>query len=417
MPRHILLYASASLWFVMATAGAQTPAVTAFVGATVVDGTGAAPIENGVVLVSGGRITAVGPASKVIVPPSATRVDLAGRTLLPGFVNAHGHVAGTRRADIEGQLLLYARYGVTSVFSLGGDTETSVAVRDEPARGRARLFIAGPRVDATTAAEAAALVDKNAAMTVDWMKIRVDDSLGTARRMPKEAWNAVIDRSHALKIPVAAHIFYLEDAKDLLRGGVDLLAHSVRDTAVDFELVQLARARAVCVSPTLMREVSTFVYESTPSFFREEFFLRYADKAAVDRFSNREYQDQVRRDPATPRYKAAFEQAGRNLKQLHDAGVGIAMGTDSGASGRFQGAFEHLELELMVKAGLTPPQAVATATGDAARCMKKAGVIGTIQPGAWADLVACDRNPLADIRNTRRIESVWVSGVQVDMGR
>ena len=415
MPGRTFLCAFVSLWLVIAiVVSAQNAAVTAFIGATVVDGTGGAPIENAVVLVSGGRITAVGPASRVTVPPKAIRIDLAGRTLLPGFVNAHGHVAGAQRADLEAQLLLYARYGVTSVFSLGGDTAASVALRDEPPRGHARLFIAGPRVDATTAAEAATLVDENAAMNVDWMKIRVDDYLGTTPKMPTEAWKAVIDRSHARKIPVAAHIFYLDDAKNLLREGVDLIAHSVRDTAVDFEFVQLARARGVCVSPTLMREVSTFVYESTPSFFREEFFLRYADPSAVERLSNREYQDQVHRDPATPRYKAAFEQASRNLKQLHDAGVGIAMGTDSGAAGRFQGSFEHLELELMVKAGLTPLQAIVAATGGAARCMKKTGVIGTVQPGGWADLVVYESNPLADIRNTRRIASVWVAGVEVD---
>jgi imidazolonepropionase-like amidohydrolase len=407
-----------SLWYVIDTRGtAQGGAVTAFIGATVVDGTGAAPIDNGVVLVSGGRIRAVGPASQVTIPAGAAILDLNSRTILPGFVNAHGHVNGATREELEAQLLLYARYGVTSVFSLGGDSAASVALRDAAALGRARLFIAGPMIEATTPSDAAALVDKNAAMKVDWIKIRVDDFLGTAPGMPKAAWKAVIDRAHARQIPVAAHIFYLDDATDLIREGVDFIAHSVRDKPVDVNVVQLALARGVCVSPTLMREISTFVYASTPAFFRDEFFLRYADPAAVQRFSNREYQDEVRNNPATPRYKAAFEQASRNLLQLHDAGVGIAMGTDSGASGRFQGSFEHLELELMVQAGLTPAQAIRAATGEAARCMRQAGVIGTIQPGAFADLVVYDRTPIRDIRNTRRIESVWVSGVQVDMGR
>jgi imidazolonepropionase-like amidohydrolase len=414
----VVLGLSLSLWFVVAgDGGAQSDGVTAFVGATVFDGTGAPPIDNAVILVSNGRITAVGPASRVRAPANARLIDLNSRTILPGFVNAHGHVAGDRRSDLEAQLLLYARYGITSVFSLGGDTKASVPLRDEAARGRARLFIAGPMVEATTAAAATTLVDQNAAMKTDWIKIRVDDFLGTAPKMPRDAWKATIDRAHAHKIPVAAHIFYLDDAKDLLREGVDFIAHSVRDRPVDFDFVQLARARDVCVSPTLMREVSTFVYESTPSFFREEFFLRHADKAAVARFSNREYQDDVRSNPATARYKAAFEQAKRNLKQLRDAGVRIAMGTDSGASGRFQGSFEHLELELMVDAGLAPAEVLVAATGDAARCMKMAGIIGTIQPGAYADLAVFDRSPLRGIRNTRRLESVWVGGVEVDMRR
>ena len=413
--RLVALCASVSLWFATADRGAaQMNNVMAFTGATVFDGTGAPPIDDATIVVSNGRITAVGPRSRIRVPPNATVLDLNSRTILPGFVNAHGHVAGSERSELQAQLLLYARYGVTSVFSLGGDTAASVPLRDVPAPGHARLFIAGPTIETTTAVTARQLVDQNATMRTDWIKIRVDDSLGTARKMPKEAWKAAIDRAHVHKIPVAAHIYYLDDAKDLLREGVDFIAHSVRDKHVDFEFVQLARARDVCVSPTLMREVSTFVYESTPSFFRDEFFLRYADRAAIARFSNREYQDEVRNNPATPKNRAGFDQASRNLKQMKDAGIRIAMGTDSGASGRFQGSFEHMELELMVDAGLTPEEAIVAATGGAARCMKKAGVIGTIQPGAHADLVVYDRSPLRNIRNSRRIESVWVGGVQVD---
>ena len=278
--------------------------------------------------------------------------------MLPGFVNISARMATTGRADVEAQLLLYARYGVTSVFSPATATAAGMPPGNEAPVGRARLFVTSPSIDATT----------------------------------------------------------LDRAKTLPGSGADLVTRGLLDTHVDFELVQLARSRDACVAPALMRELSTFVYETTPSFFREAFFLRHADRAAVARLGNREYQDAVRHDPATPRARAAFEQASRNLKQLHDAGVRIAMGTDSGAAGRFPGSFEHLELELMVKAGLTPRQALVAATGDAARCVKKAGAIGAIRPGAFADLVVLDRSPLADIRNTRRIESVWVSGVAVDMG-
>jgi imidazolonepropionase-like amidohydrolase len=390
---------------------AQDP-VTAFVGATIVDGTGAAPIENGVILVSNGRITAAGPASRVTVPPGATRVDLRGKTLLPGFVNAHGHVGGEQsaRAELEAQLLLYARYGVTSVFSLGGDGPQSVALRDAPARGRARLYVAGPVVAGTTRDAVAGEVEKNVAMKVDWVKVRVDDNLGTAAKMPVEAWQTAIERGHARGLPIAAHIFYLDDAKALLRTGVDLIAHSVRDKPVDAEFIRLARERDVCVSPTLMREVSTFVYASTPPFFSDEFFLRYADKAAVAALATPARQQQVRDSKTAQRYQVALEQASRNVKQLKDAGVRIAMGTDTGPAGRFQGYFEHMELELMVKAGLTPMQTIVAATGDAARCMRKRGVIGTLEPGAFADLVVYGANPASDVRNTRTIESVWIAG-------
>jgi imidazolonepropionase-like amidohydrolase len=402
-----MLCASVCVLF-SAAALAQNVPVTAFVGATVVDGTGAAPVANGIVLVSNGRITAAGPADRVAVPPGATRIDLSGKTLLPGFINAHGHLRGN---DLLEQLRLYARYGVTTVFSLGGEGADTVPLRDAPARGRARLFIAGTVVDAATAAAAAEAVARNAAMNVDWLKIRVDDNLGTATKMPIEASKAAIQRGHERGLSVAAHIFYLDDAKALLREGLDLLAHSVRDRPVDAELITLARQRDACLSPTLTREVSTFVYESTPAFFTDPFFLRHADKNVVAQLSDPKRQQDVRASSSAQRYKAALETASRNMKQLADAGVRIALGTDSGAGvGRFQGYFEHMELELMAKAGLSPMQTIVAATGDAARCMKKAGVIGTIQPGAFADLVVYGANPAADIRNTRTIEAVYVAG-------
>jgi imidazolonepropionase-like amidohydrolase len=98
------------------------------------------------------------------------------------------------------------------------------------------------------------------------------------------------------------------------------------------------------------------------------------------------------------------------MMQMKKAGIRIAMGTDSGAANQFQGYFEHMELELMVKAGLTPMQAIVAATGDAAACMKRPGIVGTLQPGAWADLAVYTASPLAGIRNTKTLESVWVSG-------
>jgi imidazolonepropionase-like amidohydrolase len=105
--------------------------------------------------------------------------------------------------------------------------------------------------------------------------------------------------------------------------------------------------------------------------------------------------------------------ASRNLKILFDAGVPIAMGTDTGPPARFQGYFEHLELERMVAAGLTPAETLVTATSGAARCLGLAGKVGTLEPGAWADLVVLREDPLADIRNTRTLESAWIAGHRV----
>ena len=119
------------------------------------------------------------------------------------------------------------------------------------------------------------------------------------------------------------------------------------------------------------------------------------------------------RSPAAVRYKGALDIAKANLKLLKDAGVRIAMGTDSGPVGRFQGYFEHLELEHMVAAGLTPMQVIVSATSDAARCMNVGDRLGALRPGMEADFLVLGANPLDNIRNTRTLESAWVRGSRV----
>ncbi len=406
----------------LSAAQAQAPAERVFVGARVIDGTGAKPIENAAIVVRGDRIVAVTTASGKI-PANAERVDVRGRTILPGFINAHGHVADTSglkagaefytRENLERQLKLYAKYGVTAVYSLGGDGPPGVELRNEAPRGRARLFIAGPVITATTADAAAQSVDTITALGVDWLKFRLDDNLGTAKKLPKEAWKTVIERGHAKKLPVAAHMFYLDDAKDLLREGADLLAHSVRDKPIDDEFIRLAKERDVCLVPTLTREVSTFVYESTPAWFTDEFFLRHADTATVEQLKDPKRQEAMRTSVSAQKYKVALDVASANLKKMKDAGVRIAFGTDSGPPARFQGYFEHMELEMMVKAGLTPMDTIVSATGDAARCMKNTSGLGTLKAGAPADFVIYRDDPTKDIRATRTIESVWIAGTRV----
>jgi imidazolonepropionase-like amidohydrolase len=167
------------------------------------------------------------------------------------------------------------------------------------------------------------------------------------------------------------------------------------------------------VSPTLMREVSTFVYESTPSFFSDSLFLTHANREWMTALEKPEAQRAMRASASAQRYKVALEVAKRNLKRLSDAGVPIAMGTDTGPTGRFQGYFELMELEQMVSAGLTPRQALTAATRDAARCMKLDRDLGTIEPGKWADFVVLDASPLDAIANVRRIASVWIAGNRV----
>jgi imidazolonepropionase-like amidohydrolase len=401
-------------------AAAQT---TAFVGGRVIDGTGRV-IDNGTVVINGGKITAVGPASTA-VPAGATRVDLKGKTILPGLVNGHGHVPATTglrtdpasytRDNLLRQLRTYAMYGVTTVFSLGDDQAAAFVLRDENASAtdRAKIFAAGTVIAGSTADEALANTAKVLAMKPDVLKIRVDDNLGSSRKMPEAAWRAVVAESDARKLPLAVHIYYLADAKATLLAGADLIAHSVRDVPVDDEFINALKSRNVCYSPTLTREISTFIYDSTPSWVDDPFFLKGAEKGVPEQLKDAKRQEQFRAGAgykAGLQYKASLEVAKKNLKTLVDRGVRVVMGTDTGPPARFQGFFEHLELEMMVDSGLTPMQAIVSATGDAARCYDKVGQFGTLAAGAAADLLILNANPLENIRNTRNIESVWLNG-------
>ena len=124
--------------------------------------------------------------------------------------------------------------------------------------------------------------------------------------MAAEAYRAVIDQAHAQGLKVAAHIFYLQDAKDVLAAGGDFIAHSVRDLFVDRAFIDQLKARDACVCPTLMRDVSTFVYESRPSFFDDPFFRREADAETMAGLQTAQYQAS-NRSPSATRYKAALE--------------------------------------------------------------------------------------------------------------
>jgi len=405
----------------LATLPAQSPAVRAFTGERVIDGTDRPPMDNATIVVRDGKIVSVGPASRAQVPAGAERVSLDGKTVIPGIVNAHGHVGNTEgldqghysAANVVRDLKTYAAYGITTVFSLGDDQAAGIFERDRqntPTLNRARLFVAGPVLAPKTIDEASKLVADNQAMKVDIIKIRVDDNLGTTPKMAPEIYKAVIDEAHKRGMRVAVHLFYLADAKGVLDAGADFIAHSVRDTDVDEPFIQMLKRRDVCYCPTLMREVSTFVYESTPPWFSDPFFTKHADMKAVELLKQPQRQEQMKNSRQAKAYRAGLEVANRNLKKLADSGVKIAMGTDTGPPARFQGYFELMELEMMAKAGLTPKQVLASATRDAARCIKLDAQVGTLEANKWADFVVLDADPLADISNVRKISAVYIAG-------
>ncbi len=406
---------------------AEVSGAIAFTGARVIDGTGAAPIEDATLVISDGLVQAVGPAASIEIPEGATLVDVSGKTVTPGLINAHAHVSfdsenpSPPAEQLMDELKLYADYGITTVYALGSDGVEAVNLRDAQAQtpgDGARLYTSGPGVTAATPEEGQQKVTAVADQRVNMVKTRLDGEEGSNDRQAPEVYQAIIDTAHSRGLRVAVHMFYLDDAKNLVEAGADILAHSIRDVDVDQAFIDELIAQDIGYIATLTRDLSVFVYETTPAFFEDPFFLTHVDayRDQMNRVSDPALMERTLNDTA-PRgaqeIKIALDQAKRNLKLLVDGGVAVAFGTDTGASvGRWQGYFEHTEMELMAEAGLTPMQILVTATSGAAQVMEIDDLLGTLEPGKAADLLVLTANPLTDIRNMRTIESVWIAGRQ-----
>ena len=427
---------------IAATAFGETKVLRNF---TLIDGAGGPPVANAALVITDGRIVWAGPASRAKAPANAEAIDLTGKYVMPGIINLHGHVGNTRglaqdpanftRENVERNLHTYASFGVTSVMSMGTDQELVYQVRSEQRSGRARttrMFTAGRGFTGeggypTTApgmrgvpfeiaspAQAKQAVDTLAERRVDIVKIWVDDHLGRQRKIPLALSKAIIDSAHKHKMKVAAHIFYLDDAKQLVEAGLYGLAHSVRDAPVDDALIASMKKRGAWqAAATLTRELSTFVFATPPAWIDDPVFTRSVGPEVLATLKSAAYRKGVASDPDFAKLPGFLETAKRNLKRLADAGVKYGFGTDTGPPGRFPGFFEHLELELMVEAGLTPMQAIQAASRNSAEFLGEAKNLGTLEAGHWADLIVLTRNPLADIKNTRSIEQVLIAGNRI----
>lgn len=422
-------------------APAQTTVLDGF---TLIDGTGRPPVAHAAMIIVDGRIQWVGPQSQLQAPPGAQITHLTGKFVMPGIVNLHGHLGNTvdlaqdpgnfTRENVEKQLRLYASYGVTSVLSMGTDQDLIYQLRAEQRSGRphmARIFTAGRGFTGvggypTTAPGMKGLpfevaskadVDKDVAWLagkkVDLVKIWVDDHLGRDKKISLDLAKAIIADAHQHDLKVAAHIFYLDDAKALVDAGLDGLAHSVRDQPVDAALIAAMKKHgAYQEAATLTREESMFIFAKPSPLLDDPFFTRAISPNVLATLRSAAYQQKIAADPDYARYPEFLRTAMRNLKTLSDSGVKIGFGTDSGPPARFPGYFEQWELELMVDSGLAPMQVITDATRNAAEFLR-AKDLGTLEPGKWADLVVLSKNPLVDIRNTREIEVVIIAGNRI----
>jgi len=221
--------------------------------------------------------------------------------------------------------------------------------------------------------------------------------------MKPEIYRAVIDEAHRAGVRVAAHIYYLEDAKAVLRAGADIIAHGVRDQPVDAEFINEMKARSAWYIPTINLDECSYIFAEQPAWTKEPFFQNALQPGLKAQLNDPAYLEKTLKSPRVPIFKRAVATNQANVKALYDAGVKVAFGTDSGAiPPRIPGFAEHRELQLMVASGLTPLLAISCATGRAAALLGLSDR-GTLTPGKLADFVVLTAHPVDDITNTEKI--------------
>jgi imidazolonepropionase-like amidohydrolase len=419
--------------FALMLAGAAAPGaqragagpVTAIVGARLIDGTGAAPVDNSVILVSGERITAAGPRARVPVPPGATVVDVAGKTVVPGLIDVHCHL--NQPPDIMRKLLpVVLNWGVTTIRMVGNDKPENMEVYYDAKAGRflsPRVFSAGqgfnltgpypgaPTFKPATPDEARANVRRSKQLKVDFIKIW----MGNPGFSP-EIIAAIVDEAKKQDIPVVAHIGTVAQVRQLADLGVTDFLHEASDGLTP-EFIAYAKTKKLSFAPTLANGESGYYYLEHPEILKKDpkFDGWYAPGRA--RLTDPAYRQEtlVTNAAALAQRKARATTQLAWVKTMADNGVRVVTGTDCGAEASQTtpvGHATHREIQLFVDAGLTPLQALKAATLDAARVLERTEdpAYGSIQAGKIADLVFLDGDPTADIHNTNNVGRVMKAG-------
>lgn len=422
---------------------AEHDQATLFRGANVVDVAAGVVRQNTDVLVEGGRIVRVGGQGE---PDGVQVVELAGHYLMPGLISLHVHpgmMVGLRM-DPNGlspermvhDLQVWLRYGVTTVQAMGSDRPFAFDVQREQGQGAflgTRLFSVGHGfgvqggvppfamdppgpVRETDPAAIRRVLEDLARRGASGVKIWYDDWYGQFPKMAPEVARTIVEEARRLELKSYAHVYRVDDARLLIGYGLEVLAHMPRDRVADQELIDLMLERGAAVIPTLAVPESNVAFVHRPAWTDDPFFGRFLPPGSRDFLRDEAYLATIRAKPEFPALGPDLERAMRNAELLYRAGVRFGFGTDTGVSNRVPGFYEHRELELLVRAGVAPADAIRMATLDSATMLGQGGTLGEIAPGRRADLIALRANPLDDVANTRTIESVWLDGLHASDG-
>lgn len=421
-----------------AQVAAPAAAVTVFEGARLIVGDGTAPVEDAVIVVQQGRFSQVGRRGVIQAPAGAMRIDLKGKTVIPALVDAHSHIGYQKgpstsvknytRENIIDHMYRFAYYGIAASQAMGSDfgdmpyeLRREILAGEYP--GAARFLTAGRGLapiseisesnmrhsayvvstEEGTRAQVRELASRGVTLIKTWVRAEP--------KMAPDLYRALIDEAHRNNIRVAAHATGLDDAKELVRAGLDVFGHMIED--VDDELVALFKQHPnASVLPALSASrLATYAPWLSPL---EPLVATTQPPAHVKQLQDR--LTAITPD-ARKRAQANWDRLARGVAKLNAAGVKLGLGTDGGGqNGGFVGWSAHTELENLVAAGLTPMQVIVLATRNTAEIL---GIeeLGLVAPGKSADFVVLDANPLDNITNSRRIARVYLRGVEVDRAK
>jgi len=432
-----------SLTAAMAAAQPASRPTLALVGGRIIDGYEGAPIDDGVILIAGERIVAVGPRERVAVPAGTPAIDTRGMSVLPGLADMHVHLMIVGHGDYEHWDKTYrSRFrneimpaaakqllgsGVTFARDLGAELQDILSVRDRINRGEIpgpRLFVSGPfiqhapypewekeyRWGVSGPADARAKVQKVVDAGVDVVKLIDQD------QMTEEEVKAVIETAHKAGKPVVAHAHREDEIRIGLKYGVDCFEHTGLGTEPAYPEDILAgirkRNQSLAWCPTVE---ALFLAQYTADTFPERLDdPRWQEGLAPDIVKDiRDSLSNLSRLPYFGLVRRRIPTLAHKFRQLRETGVTLLVGTDSGVPANFHTDSTWRELDAWVRLGMTPMQAIAGATRWPAAWLKKENDLGTIAPGRYADIIAVRGDVLTHIDLLQRVDIVLKNGVRV----